>query len=229
MDNSVPQQNPVPPPPVIVKKGNNAPLIGAIIFLALVIGASAIYLGLNRTSTTASTAPTPQPTTASQISSRPTPTPVPQVTLKEYKSEKMKDLSFPAYTISHPADWEEKSTKNDITDSLVLTKGTNEIKIYQAPMGGGGCIFEGDVPDGPYNDYKNNDFEDIVAGDISIRRIIPNSETGKVTYPFCSNGPQNKSAYFTPTYFGVITYTVTDPTNEILTEMDGIIATLKPL
>ena len=34
--------------PVIIRKNNNAPMVGAIIFLALVIGAAAIYLGMQK-------------------------------------------------------------------------------------------------------------------------------------------------------------------------------------
>ncbi len=41
-----PKENALPKSqPMVVRKNNNAPLVGAIIFLALVIGAAAIYLG----------------------------------------------------------------------------------------------------------------------------------------------------------------------------------------
>ena len=209
---------------VVIHKNGNATLVGAIIFLALVIGAAAIYIGMQKASP--QTAVVPTPSIAQETSA--TVTPQPTQALEEndwenYTSTKMKDLSFPAYSISYPFEWKQTSKRDDITDTFTLTNGSYSIKIYQAPMGGGMCIFSGDLPDGPASDYRNSKFVDIAVGQITIRRI--ETATGFV---FCSNSVNNPNDFGSPTGFGAISYTTpvkADPA--IITEMDKIIATLK--
>lgn len=226
------EPTPPKPTPMVIRKSNNAPLIGAIIFLALVIGAAAIYLGSQRNSNLAVVAPTPTPQAAGQTV--PTQEVIPTNTLEENNWEshvntKMKDLSFPAYSLSYPFEWKQTSNRDDITDTVTFTKEGNEIKIYQAPMGGSKCIFEGEVPTDFASDYTDSEFIEIVTPNITFRRIIPEKETGKVTYSFCSNNLSDKNSFTTPTAYGAISYTVNNPTPAILSEMDKIVATLKTL
>lgn len=224
-----PKENTLPKPqPMIVKKNNNAPLVGAIIFLALVIGAAAVYLGTQKNNEIAVAIPTtPTPTIATQNtpSSPPSASPVQDITLKWESANipKLKDSSFYSFNIKHPADWVAKASKNEVSQTLTITKGKNEIKIYQAPMGGGGCIFEGDVPEGPFSDYRNASHVDIKVGNLTIKRV----EVGKNSYAFCGNSTNSISTFGVPTLFGVISYEVESSNAEILAEMDKILSTLK--
>jgi hypothetical protein len=108
---------------------------------------------------------------------------------------------------------------------VTLTKDGNEIKIYQASMGGSQCIFTGELPDGPASDYRKSEYVDIKAGTATIRRVTTTVKS-KTTYAFCSNGT-NKDSYGSPTTFGGITYTLTNDDVVTLKEMDSILATLK--
>ncbi len=209
---------------VVIHKNSNATLVGAIIFLALVIGAAAIYLGLQKASPQAAVAPTPSPTKqpAGEATIQPTQA-LEENDWENYTSTKMKDLSFPAYSISYPFEWKQTSKRDDITDTFTLTNGSYSIKIYQAPTGGGMCIFSGDLPDGPASDYRNSKFVDIPVGQITIRRI--ETTTG---FAFCSNSVNNPNDFGTPTGFGAISYTTPAKADPVkISEMDKIIATLK--
>lgn len=222
-----PTQQPSPPPkpqPIVIRKNNNAPLVGAIIFLALVIAATAFYLGGQKELPITTTVPTPQPTTPP-----PTPTIIsdPTAGWTKFTSTKMKDLAFAQFMISYPPAWIEKEEKNELTNTITFTKGEAEIKIYQAPMGGSACIFEGEMPEGPATDYRKAKYVDIKnKSEIILRRITPDTLNGKVTYSFCSNSLQSPTTFGIPTLFGGITYTLTNPSETDLKEMDTILSTL---
>lgn len=224
-----PKENTLPKSqPMIVRKNNNAPLVGAIIFLALVIGAAAIYLGTQKNNEIAVAIPTtPTPTASTQItpSTPASVSPVQDITLKweTANTPKMKDLSLVGYSIKHPISWVAKESKDAVSQTLTLTKGGNILKIYQAPMGGGGCIFEGEVPEGPFSDYRNASHVDIAVGNLTIKRV----EVGKNSYAFCGNSANSITTFGVPTLFGVISYEVKSPNAEILAEMDKILSTLK--
>lgn len=220
-----PATQPPTPQPVIIHKRNNAPLIGAIIFLTLVI-AAAISFSLQNKGTQTALIPTPTiiPTEI------PTPTTVIAAPNQAtFTSPKMQDLAFAQYFISYPQDWIKDEKKDELTNTLTLTKNGNEIKIHQGPMGGNQCVFEGEIPDGPANDYRNTAFKDIKIGDtILLRRLITEiTKKSPTAYSFCSNSLQSADTFGIPTLFGVITYSVDTPTENILNEMDAILATLK--
>jgi len=219
---------PTPPPPVIVKKGSNIPLVGAIIFLALTIIAAAIYLGTRANNASkdlnSSISPTSSPLSPSPILE---PTTTPSLT-KTQTIPKLKDSSFVSYSIEFPTTWiQELDTTNGVTSTFSLTKDGNEIKIYQAPMGGTLCIFEGEMPENFGSDYRDSEYVDIATEKNTLRRIIPEQQTGKVTYSFCGNNVEIPGVFNSPTQYGAITYTITDPTPEKLTEMDNILKTLR--
>lgn len=221
-----PVQAPVKPAPVIVRKSSNAPLVGAIIFLALVIGATAFYFATLKKD--ASVVAVPTPTIAPQATASPTLTPLtadPSTNLVTYTHEKMKDLAFSAYSISYPPDWIKKEEKTELTSLLTLSKGGNEITIMQAPMGGNQCIFEGEVPEGPVNDFRDSEYVDIKTGEITLRRIVPEGSTN--AYSFCSNSIGSEDTFGVPTLYGNINYKLAAKSPIILTEMDKIISTLK--
>lgn len=217
-----PTQAQNPPQPPIIKKSNFAPLVGALIFLGLVIAATIVYLGMqqgNISLTQNVPAPTqiPSPTTKIEV----TPT-IATPQLQSTTVEKMSDLAFPSYTISYPEGWTAVEDKTDLTNTLILSKNGNGIKIHQGPMGGNQCVFEGEMPDGPANDYRNTEFIEVKAGTLTFRRI-----PGKTSHSFCSNSPQSLTSFGVPTIFGNINYTIASADEKILEEMDMIIASLR--
>ncbi len=224
-----PKENPLPKSqPMIVKRNNNAPLVGAIIFLALVIGAAAIYLGTQKNNEIAvaiPTTPTPSVATQNTPTTPPSTSPIQDITLKWETANipKMKNLSLSGYSIKYPAGWVAKESKDAVSQALTITKGGNILKIYQAPMGGSGCIFEGEVPEGPFSDYRNASHVDIAVGNLTIKRV----EVGKNSYAFCGNSTNSITTYGVPTMFGVISYEVESPNAEILAEMDKMLSTIK--
>ncbi len=228
---STPPIQPTPPQPVVVHKSNNVPLVGAIIFLALVVAAAAVYLGMQKKSETASTIPpTTTPPTPTATTETPVDvTPASKVAVLSYTSTKLKDNSASAYTISYPGDWTKDTKRDAITDTLTLTKGEYSIKIYQAPMGGSGCTFKGDAPSEMSQDYSNKEFVEIKAGDTTFRRVMITSGNPPIpTYTFCASNPSTKGSFGAPTSFGAITYTVpAAPDEVILSQMDSVIASLK--
>lgn len=221
----IPEPTPPKPAPVVVHKSNNAPLVGAIIFLALVIGATAFYFATLKKEVAVTVAPSPTP--ATQITTAPSPaaTVAPEIaTWKVFSHEKMKDLAFSAYSISHPEDWVTVENKDDLISTVTISKGENVITIMQGPMGGNQCVFTGDMPEGPANDYRNTDFVDIKAGEITMRRIVPEGNTN--SYSFCSNSIGSET-FGVPTLYGAISYKLAKKDATIISEMDKIIATLK--
>ncbi|MDO8269225.1 MAG: hypothetical protein Q7T54_00975 [Candidatus Levybacteria bacterium] len=220
-----PTQQPPAPQPIVIHKRNNAPLVGAIVFLAIVIAATAIFFGMQNKDTQTTLAPSPT-TIPTEI---PTPTTVIAAPNQiVFTSPKMQDLAFAQYIVSYPQDWVKEEKKDELTNTLTLTKNGNEIEIHQGPMGGNQCIFEGEVPDGPANDYRTSEFVELKAGEITLRRLVSASGTGgKTAYSLCSNSTTSATSFGIPTVFGVITYSITSPSEEALNEMDAILTTLK--
>lgn len=226
---STPIQTPPPQPVVMVHKSNKTPLVGAIIFLALVIAAAAWYLG-SQGNNADNVAPTNQPSTTTPTPTIPIPTTTTSTDLKIQTITKLKDSAFTSFTVSHPEDWvADTKVEADMMQTLTLSKDGNKIEIYQAPMGGNQCIFEGELPEGPSNDYRNNEYKEIIAGDITLRRLIDNPNQNQNMYSFCSNSTNSKTSFGVPTVFGNITYTLVNNNNIALSEMDKIISSLKAL
>ncbi len=226
-------QEPTPPKPqpMAIRKNNNAPLVGAIVFLALVIGAAAIFLGTQKQNEQTTAIPTPTGTPTEPPTIQPTiTTPLTDTTSWEIANiSKLTDLSFPGYSIKHPEEWIAKETKDAVTHTLTITKGTSEIKIYQAPMGGSQCIFEGEMPDGPASDYRTSEFVEFSVGDVTFRRILAASGNGgKNAYTLCSKSLGNTN-FNSPTTFGGISYSLIGSDPKTLSEMDEIVKTLKAL
>ena len=218
---------------IIHHKSNNTLLVLIIVFLLLVIvGGAAYYFGLMKKPTpenvTANTTPT---VTQQQETEAITPTTAPVVNLTKYTNPKMKDLSFPSFSLSYPEGWVKTDEKSDIMQSVTFTKGAYVIKINQGPMGGNICIFEGEMPEGPASDYRNTKYVEIDASEILLRRLVTDGQKGTtVTHSFCSNSTNSKTLFGIPTMFGVITYTTpSTPDAKTLEEMDEIIKSLQAL
>ena len=176
--------------------------------------------------------PTPTPQAQNQIipTTQPTSTPTQTKALwSTYTGTKLSGVSFNAYAIQYPDTWTPVHKAGDLTDTYTLTKGNAEIKIYQAPMGGGGCVFSGEMPQGPMQDLRNTKYTEIMtASGVVLRRFLstnPNNGS-KVVYDFC--GTNNGTDWGTPTSFGMITYTSTASFLDAdLSEMDAILKTLQ--
>lgn len=143
-------------------------------------------------------------------------------------------LSFNQYTVEVPQDWNANHTYENIgtpVDTLLITKGGYEIKIWQAATGGAICLFPGDTPfEGPQSTYTI--FTEITGTTgLVFRRSTTagQSPSGKKGFTVC----QKSEAYGNfqlPTNFGHVSYTTpATPDEQILKEMDAIIASLKKM
>lgn len=145
-----------------------------------------------------------------------------------YTSIALLGNSMKRYSISYPITWERNVKRiGEISDELTLSNGEYSIVIYQAPMGGAGCIFEGDVPNGPFGDYRNKKYTEFNSG-IGLLRRFDNTPPGisNTRIDFCQK--LSDGSFVLSTAIGGLTYKVPNNYNlTILLKMDEIIKTLK--
>ena len=149
---------------------------------------------------------------------------------KSHTTTQLEENGFKPYTISFPESWIKEINRTNDSDTLKLTKENHIITIYQAAFGGGGCIFEGEIPEGPYGDLRNKKYVEIQS-DIGILRRFDRdyaeSDPAVITFDFCVN---TSGTYHSPTKIGSITYIVPKNYNEaLIKEMDSIIKTLSEI
>jgi hypothetical protein len=155
-----------------------------------------------------------------------TPNPTPKIITARLDASS--GLSFTKYTISIPSDWVDKHTyENQGTpiDTLTLTKGNYQIKIYQAATGGAQCIYPSDpTPEGPSSSFIG--FVEFTSTDsIVFRRGW--LEVSPKNYSVCQ---KSQYGFGAPTSFGHISYTTPNsPDANTLSEMDKIITSLKKI
>ncbi|MCL4199858.1 hypothetical protein KJZ67_00775 [Patescibacteria group bacterium] len=140
-------------------------------------------------------------------------------------------LSFTKYQMTVPQSWTPNhTTTNEGTwvDTLTLTKGTNQLKIFQAATGGAMCLYAGDADfEGPSSTYDS--FVTITTADnIVLRRGTTNTNNGATKgYTMCQKGSES---YGQPTVFGHMSLTTAlNPDPALLAEVDAMIASLKKL
>lgn len=235
MDQQTPAANPTPPAHSFqqpIKKRSNflVILVKIILFFLIAVGLlfGGFYLGTTNTAEpTPTTTPTPIATTTSSLPTEvlPSPTPASQNT-KPVKAGLGDDTTvFEPYTIDVPAGWTDaRETSVDAgIDKLTLTKNGYSVTIYQAPMGGGGCIYDKDEPVALAQLYTN--FADIGGKSGQFRRSWTESEGQSITYIMCQKN-QNES-YSGISDFGTIKIVSPNPANaEMLVEIDGMIASI---
>lgn len=139
-------------------------------------------------------------------------------------------LSFTKYLLIVPGDWiVDHKTTNEGTwvDTLTLTKGAYQIKIFQAATGGAICLYPSDTPmEGPSSAF--NTYVEITTADgEKIRRSTTEKTSGTSKgYTFCM-----KSSYENfqqPTIFGHMSLkTPLTPEPEILSQIDTMISSIK--
>lgn len=228
-----PAPQPITPPMPAQPKSSKLVLILSGIII-LLIGLGLGYFLTMRSSDSPSQA-TKTPTTSvsdtkAPIVVTPTPTTSPEANWLTYTGTKLGSVSLSPYSIKYPATWTPKSTKTEITDSYTLTSGEYQISIYQAPMGGGMCIFEGEVPEGPATDLRTTTFVPIETTEgVMLRRYLSTSaKPAGTAMDFC--GSSDGTTWGSPTQFGGITYKIpVATTQEKLLEMDSIIKTLREI
>ncbi|HYM65555.1 MAG TPA: hypothetical protein VES68_03675 [Candidatus Sulfotelmatobacter sp.] len=192
----------------------------SVIILIIVVGGAAFYLGqksLNNTKAPAQQSQTQQTT--------PLLTPTPTV-LEKTQVSSGGILVFAKYTLDVPSGWVSQKENTQYSDMLTLTKDTYKISIYQAAGGGGGCLYPGD-PDKEMAQRFQSFTEISNPNGYVFRRALTGSSVGAWTV--CQKNATDGSFGF-PTNFGNITITTpANPSNELMTEIDSILASLKKI
>lgn len=152
--------------------------------------------------------------------------------MKTYTSQKLKDIGFSGYTLKHGEDWTVKEERDDSvgTARLTLTKDKYSITIQQGPMGGAICVYEGDLPEGPASDKRGKAYTDIKTSFGNLRRNEESGGIGENGFSFCQESSEEAGTYGSFTTVGAMGYsTPANPDEEILSEMDNIIKSIKKL
>lgn len=147
---------------------------------------------------------------------------------------------FPPFSVEYPSSWTLQNEIRNIDGSresstILFTKGEYELRVYQAPVGGSWCIFEGQMPEGMYRDLRSTPYTQLDASIGIFRRIKVNrayysDRQDLISFTFCSTNPKQQNDYTTydsPTLIGEIVYTVPKQYDEAtLQEMDSIIKSI---
>jgi hypothetical protein len=193
-----------------------------------------ISLGTNSEKPGAATTtnPTPEPTltTEEPVAASPTSTmATPKTKTVSAGLDAESGLSFTKYTAETPDGWA-ANHQFDVsvpTDTLTLTKGAYQIKIYQAASGGSQCVYAGEpTPDHPF--VSPYDAHADISSSVGVFRRSSNGGpvAGKMTYTICQKS--EAGTYGSPTSFGHISVTAPAAIDAvIMKEVDGIIASLK--
>ncbi len=131
-------------------------------------------------------------------------------------------LSYTKYSIEVPQDWTVTTDNHQSVpiDTLFITKGDYQIKIFQAPTGDSICLYPGD-----------NTFMSLTTVDgLALRRsgtITPGSDAHR-SFTICHFSEHYN--FQQPTVFGHTSYkTPLTPDEVILRKMDAMISSLKKL
>jgi len=217
--------------PQVVKKGGGFfAFLGKVFIFLIIIGllvGGGYYLG---TTNKLGLKPNPTPTPGVSLTGSPTQTP-PSPTAASLNTKTVKAglsgdaTSFKTYTIEVPGGWTDarETTVAAGIDKLTLTKNGYSVTIYQAPMGGGGCIYKGDPPNEMAQLYT--DFAEINGKSGQYRRSWTQGPGQSTTYAICQKAPDN--SYGSITAFGAISIVTPNPADpKMLSEVDGMIASL---
>jgi hypothetical protein len=206
--------------------------LAAIVIVAALLVGGGVYLGqnMNKSSVPPSASPVPEissvpsPTTG-QVTTAPTASQESGKLTKTVTAGGAKGTAFGVYAIDFPQDWTETKEKNELTDKLTLSKGLYSLTIYQAPMGGGGCLYPGDA-DSPMA-QKFTDFVNITGAEFSLRRSWnkTGNPAGTIGYTVCQKGQDN--SYGSITSYGAISVKSPDPSDpKIMAEIDSILTSV---
>lgn len=221
---------------VPVAKKDPFSLIGKVavvaIILAILIGGG-IFLGMNLSKNKAQTNNLPIPTTSMQVSptissnsgqvASPTLPPGYQGT-RTITAGGGTGSSFGVYAIDIPAGWTDVTTKTDITNKLTVSRGGYSLSVYQAPIGGGGCVYPGDPPSAMAQSFT--DFVQITGAQKMLRRSW--NKTGNpantISYTVCE---ENESSFGSPTSFGAVSVKSPDAVDSaVMKDIDFMLSSL---
>ncbi len=133
-------------------------------------------------------------------------------------------LVFSKYTVQVPATWQYAKEGDTQADKLTLTSGDYKITIYEAATGGAQCLYPGD-PDSEMATRYITFTEITLQGGSKLRR----GGTTATAFTVCEK-PLGSASWGLPTSFGHISVaTPAAPTNAMMTEIDGILASLKKI
>ena len=207
-------------------------IVAAVVVIALLVGGG-LYLGqsMNKNSQNQTqTSPTPSqaganttPILSGQASPSAAPTTNYQVGMKTITAGPAGGTSFGVYAVDIPAGWTNVHEKTDITDKLTITKGAYSLSIYQAPMGGGGCLYPGDAPAEMSQTFT--DFINVKGKVDELRRSWNQTAAKTITYTICKKGTDG--SYGTFSSFGSISAASPNPADKaILAEIDSMLASI---
>lgn len=220
----VASSTPQPPSPRPTKKNRGFFSLLGKIFLAIIVIAGLLFGGyyLGKNSRTSQTYSVPSLT---QTPTSPTPQSSPTSTVKKTKTVKA-GMSTSQYEIEIPDGWTDvrENTQAGVIDKLTLSKNGHTLTIYQAAMGGGGCLYPGDSPTEMSQNFT--DFSEIKGTTETFRRSWNLDTAQTISYTICKKG--SDGSYGTFSSFGVISAVSPNPANaSILNEIDSMIASLK--
>lgn len=200
-----------------------------VVLLAILIGGG-VYLGMTLTKKDdkmvppAYTTNAPSTSPAANTNAQVTPTATAAQT-KTVTAGGGTGSSFTAYSIKVPEGWTDSLEKTDITNKLILSKGAYSLSIYQAPIGGGGCLYTGDAD--AMMAQRFTQYVQVPAGANTFRRSwnTVGNQPGKISYTYCQYGTDS---YGSPTSFGAVSATSPDPSDkDTMAEIDSMVASLK--
>jgi len=209
-------------------------LLGGVAYGAYTLGKTSVPPIPGAASTTA--APTPTDDTGLMPEKTPATGATPQT--KQTKVVKAgldasSGLSFTKYQMTVPVDWVvSHTTTNEGTwvDTLTLTKGSSQLKIFQAATGGAICLYPSDTPmEGPSSSYDT--YVEIITQSADVMRRSATTATSGTTKGFtvCMKSPVYGN-FQLPTIYGHMSIaTPLNPGSELLAEVDAMIASLKKL
>ncbi|HEX8931733.1 MAG TPA: hypothetical protein VF810_01100 [Patescibacteria group bacterium] len=225
---TIPEPQPTQPQPPIKSGGFLAFLRKLLLWLifGLILLSAGYYLGAKNF---IQPTPTPTPTPTTVVSSPTQVIPSPTLTFQKTKTVKA-GLSggnfFTTYSVDIPDGWIDarETTIAAGIDKLTLTKNGYSITIYQAAMGGGGCLYPGDKPADMSQTFSK--FATINGHGGQFRRSW-NEPGGAATisYTVCMQGADKSYGVLSP--YGVINVVSPNPPDtSILAEIDGILASI---
>ena len=189
-----------------------------IIIIIILVAGMAFFAGKGAITIPGVATPTPTATISSTPTATATSTPTKKVTGGGI-------LSFPKYSLTVPADWQNSRESHSQDDEkIILTKGAYQLSITQGGFGGAVCLYPGDAdtegPSARYDAYKEITGK---SGDL-FRRSWTGDEMTSKGFGICHKSQYGWGA---PTLYGHISFIAPqDKTRPMLDEMDAILASL---
>ena len=229
-----PAPNPSEQPALTPPRRKAFPIFGKIT-LALICTLLIFFGGYVFGKQTKQTSP-PAPSPSKEAMKQPTETVIPSPTITIIPSSKTKTVkagladstAFKPYSIDVPDGWTDvhENTQTANIDKLTLTKNGYSLTIYQAALGGGGCLYKDDPP--AEMAEKFTDFSGVTGKSGNFRRSWNQDGTPvkTIAYTVCQKSTTENS-YGSITTFGRIDAISPNPADTtIINEIDGMIASL---